>query len=181
MVKAFASTGLAFLMAISALDVCGRHVFGPLFDWVVSALNQEWFVGLILATVLGMSFLTEGLGLSNILGSFVLGMILTTSRHKEKIEAELLPLRGVLVELFFFSVGFKINLALITLKFGLVSSIVLGIMAQKGAIITCLCRLFDLTLAESQRADIGIRLRGVPHGVFPRHTGRGDDKTDAGR
>jgi CPA2 family monovalent cation:H+ antiporter-2 len=65
--KAFASTGVAFLMAISALGVCGRHVFGPLFDWVMSALNQESFVGLILATVLWMSFLTEGLGLSNTL------------------------------------------------------------------------------------------------------------------
>jgi Kef-type K+ transport system membrane component KefB len=59
----------------------------------------------------------------------------------------------VLVGLFFFSVGFEIDLALITSKFGLVSSITLGIiMALKGAIITCLCRLFGLTLAESQRA-----------------------------
>jgi Kef-type K+ transport system membrane component KefB len=151
--KAFASARVAFLMAISALGMCGRHVFGPLFDWVVSASNQESFVGLILATVLGMSFLTEGLGLSNTLGSFALGMILATSRHKEKIEAELSPFRGMLVGLFFFSVGFEIDLALITSKFGLVSSITLGIiMALKGAIITCLCRLFGLTLAESQRA-----------------------------
>jgi CPA2 family monovalent cation:H+ antiporter-2 len=79
-------------------------------------------------------------------------MILTTSRHKEKIEAELSPFRGVLVGLFFFSIGFEINLVLIMSKFGLLSSIVLGIMALKGAIIMCLCRLFDLTLAESQRA-----------------------------
>ena len=150
--KAFASAGVAFLLAISALGVCGRYVFGPLFDWVVSASNQESFVGLVLATVLGMSFLTEGLGLSNTLGSFASGMILATSRHKEKIEAELSPFRGVLVGLFFFSVGFEIDLALITSKFGLVSSIVLGIMALKGTIITCLCRLFGLTLAESQRA-----------------------------
>ncbi len=71
-------------------------------------------MGLILATVLGMSFLTEGLALINTLGSFASAMILATSRHKEKIEAELSPLRGVLVELFFFSIGFEINLALIT-------------------------------------------------------------------
>ena len=151
--KAFASAGGAFLVAFSALGVCGRYVFGPLFDWVVSASNQESFVGLVLATVLGMSFLTEGLGISNTLGSFASGLILATSRHKEKIEAELSPFRGMLVGLFFFSVGFEIDLALITSKFGLVSSITLGIiMALKGAIITCLCRLFGLTLAESQRA-----------------------------
>ena len=152
--KAFASAGVAFLMAISALGMCGRHVFGPLFDWVVSTSNQESFVGLILMTVFGMSFLTKGLGLSNTLGSFPSGMILATSRHKEKIKAELSPFQGVLVGLFFFSIGFEIDLALITSKFGIVSSILLGIMALKvkGAIITCLCRLFDLTLAKSQRA-----------------------------
>jgi CPA2 family monovalent cation:H+ antiporter-2 len=66
-------------------------------------------------------------------------MILTTLRHREKIEAELPPFQGILVGLFFFSMGFEINLALITSKFSLVSSIVLGIMALKGTIITCLC------------------------------------------
>ena len=146
--KAFASAGVAFLMALSALGMCAKYIFDPLFDWVVLASNQEAFVG----TVLGMSFLTEGLGLSNTLGSFVSGMILATSRHKHKIEAELSVFRGILVGLFFFSVGFEIDLALITSKFGLIASIVLGIMALKGTIITCLCQLFGLTLGESTRA-----------------------------
>ena len=150
--KAFASAGVAFVMALTALAGCGKFLFDPLFDLVVSAHNQEAFVGLILATVLGMSFLTEGLGLSNTLGSFVSGMILAASKHKEKIEAEISPFRGVLVGLFFFSVGFEIDLGLITSKLGLVASIVLGIMALKGVVITGLCQLFGLTVAESLRA-----------------------------
>lgn len=150
--KAFASAGVAFVLALSALGVCGKFVFDPLFDWVVSAHNQEAFVGLVLAIVLGMSFFTEGMGLSNTLGSFVSGMILASSKHKEKIEAEISPFRGVLVGLFFFSVGFEIDLGFITSNFRLVASIVLAIMAGKGAIITALCRVFGLTLAESQRA-----------------------------
>ena len=150
--KAFASAGVAFLMAVAALGFCGKFVFDPLFDMVVSAHSQEAFVGLILCTVLGMSFLTEGLGLSNTLGSFVSGMILAASKHKEKIEAEISPFRGVLVGLFFFSVGFEIDLGLITSQFGLVASIVGGIMALKAVIITGLSRLFGLTLAQSLRA-----------------------------
>lgn len=152
--KAFASAGVAFLMAVSALGICAKFIFDPLFDLVVSAHNQEAFVGLVLGTVLGMSFLTEGLGLSNTLGSFVSGMILAASKHKEKIEAEISPFRGVLVGLFFFSVGFEIDLGLISSKFRLVASIVLGIMALKAGIITGLCRLFGLTLGESQRAGL---------------------------
>ena len=150
--KAFAKAGVAFVMALSALAGCAKFVFDPLFDMVVSAHNQEAFVGLILATVLGMSFLTEGLGLSNTLGSFVSGMILAASKHKEKIEAEISPFRGVLVGLFFFSVGFEIDLGLIGSKLGLVTSIVLGIMALKGVVITALCQLFGLTLSQSTRA-----------------------------
>eukprot|EP00804_Cyclotella_cryptica_P026648 CCRYP_019069-RA/>CCRYP_019069-RA protein AED:0.12 eAED:0.09 QI:0/-1/0/1/-1/1/1/0/474 len=150
--KAFTSAGVAFLMALSILGICAKFIFDPLFDFVVSAHNQDAFVGLILCTVLGMSFLTEGLGLSNTLGSFVSGMILAASKHKEKIEAEISPFRGVLVGLFFFSVGFEIDLGLISSKAGLVASAVLGIMALKGVIITGLCRVFGLTLAESQRA-----------------------------
>jgi CPA2 family monovalent cation:H+ antiporter-2 len=150
--KAFASAGVAFVMAVSVLGLCAKFVFDPVFDLVVSAHSQDAFVGLILCTVLGMSFLTEGLGLSNTLGSFVSGMILAASKHKEKIEAEISPFRGVLVGLFFFSVGFEIDLGLVSSKAGLVASCVLGIMALKGAIITGLCRAFGLTLAESQRA-----------------------------
>jgi len=152
--KAFAKAGVAFVMALSALGVCAKFIFDPLFDLVVSSQNQEAFVGLILSTVLGMSFFTEGLGLSNTLGSFVSGMILAASKHKEKIEAEISPFRGVLVGIFFFSVGFEIDLGLITSKFGLVASIVLGIMALKATIITGLCQLFGLTLGESLRAGL---------------------------
>lgn len=154
MAKAFASAGVAFFMALAALGVFGKYIFDPLFDFVISAHNQEAFVGLILSTVLGMSFLTEGLGLSNTLGSFVSGMILAANKHKEKIEAEISPFRGVLVGLFFFSVGFEIDISLIQSKFGLVSGLVLGILALKASIITVLCRIFGLTLAESERAGL---------------------------
>ncbi|KAL7473169.1 hypothetical protein ACHAXS_013567 [Conticribra weissflogii] len=150
--KAFASAGVAFVMALMALGVCGKFIFDPLFDAVVSAHSQEAFVGLILCTVLGVSFLTEGLGLSNTLGPFVSGMILAASKHKEKIEAEISPFRGVLVGLFFFSVGFEIDLGLITSQFGKIASVVVGIMALKAVIIMALCRLFGLTLNGSVRA-----------------------------
>jgi CPA2 family monovalent cation:H+ antiporter-2 len=68
--EAFRSAGVAFLLAIATLGECGWYVFDPLFDWVMGASSQEAFVGLVLATVLRMSFLTVGLGLSNTLGSF---------------------------------------------------------------------------------------------------------------
>jgi CPA2 family monovalent cation:H+ antiporter-2 len=70
--EAFQSAGVAFLLAIATLGACRQYIFDPLFDWVMGASSQEAFVGLVLATVLKMSFLTVGLGLSNTLGSFAL-------------------------------------------------------------------------------------------------------------
>ena len=105
--KAFASVVVTPLLAIAALGACAKFVSDPLSDVVVKGLV---FIGLILSTVLGMLFLTEVLGLSNTLGAFVSGMILGSSQHKEEIEAQVSPFRVVMVGLFFFSVGFEIDL-----------------------------------------------------------------------
>jgi Kef-type K+ transport system membrane component KefB len=79
------------------------------------------------------SFLTEGLGLSNTLGAFLAGVLLADTKHRHHIETEMNPIRGILVGIFFFSVGFEIDLNLIKNKFPLVASIVLGITALKTA------------------------------------------------
>lgn len=105
--KAFASVVVAPLLAIAALGACSKFVSNPLSKMVVKGLV---FIGLILSTVLGMLFLAEVLRPRNMLGAFVLGMILIALQHKEKIKAEVSPLCGMFVGLFFFSVGLKIDL-----------------------------------------------------------------------
>ena len=60
----------------------------------------------MIPTVLGMSFLTEGLGLSNTLGAVLSGMLLIADmKHRHHVEVEALPFRVLLVGLFFFTVG----------------------------------------------------------------------------
>ncbi len=141
-------------MALTTIAVCGKFLLNPLFDAVAKTESQEAFIGAILTTVLGFSFLTEGLGLSNTLGAFLAGVLLSESKYNHKIEKEISPFRGILVGLFFFTVGFEIDLNLIASKFGLVSSVVLGLMALKTVITTAICMAFGQGLPTAQRVGL---------------------------
>jgi CPA2 family monovalent cation:H+ antiporter-2 len=151
---AIASALVRVSMALAAIALAGKFLLNPLFDAVANAGSQEAFVGCILATVLGMSFLTEGLGLSNTLGAFLAGVLLADTKHRHHIEKEMNPIRGILVGIFFFSVGFEIDLNLIKNKFPLVASIVLGITALKAALATGACLAFDVEMPTAQRIGL---------------------------
>ena len=81
-------------------------------------------------------------------------MLLSESKHVHKIEKEVSPFRGILVGLFFFSVGFEIDLKLIGSQAPLVLSIVAGIVALKAVIATALCMAFGMKKATAQRVGL---------------------------
>jgi len=143
------------VMAVVSISLIGKFALGPVFGFVEGDKDhQDSMVGLILATVMGFSFLTEGLGLSNTLGAFLAGVLLSDTPYRHEIEREISPFRGILVGLFFFSVGFEIDFQLIVSKFGLVSSLVVGLMALKTAIAAGACRAFGLDMPTSQRIGL---------------------------
>ncbi|KAG7360483.1 glutathione-regulated potassium-efflux system protein [Nitzschia inconspicua] len=152
--KALGSAGIKAAIALSTIAVIGKFLLKPFFDTVSNAKSQEAFVGAILATVLGMSFLTEGLGLSNTLGAFLAGVLLSETKYRHDIEHEIAPFRGILVGLFFFTVGFEIDLDLITSKPGLVASIVLGIASLKTIIAAGVALFFGLNKGTAARVGL---------------------------
>jgi Kef-type K+ transport system membrane component KefB len=152
--SALGSAGVKAALALGTIAVIGKFLLKPFFDMVAKAKSQEAFVGAILASVLGMSFLTEGLGLSNTLGAFLAGVLLSETQYRHEIEKEIAPFRGILVGLFFFSVGFEIDLDLISSKPGLVASIVLGIASLKAVIASALSLMFGLSKGTSSRVGL---------------------------
>ena len=152
-----AAVGSAVLkasMALGFIAFAGRVILNPFFKTVAAAQSQEAFLGLILLTVLSMSFLTEGLGLSNTLGAFLAGVLLSETKYRYQVEADIAPFRGVLLGLFFVTVGFEIDVGLIASNLPLVGSIVLGIMAIKAIIATSLSLAFGLSLSTSQQTGL---------------------------
>lgn len=152
--EALGSASVQAIIALATIGLIGKFAINPFFDAVSKSKSQEAFVGAILSTVLGMSFLTEGLGLSNTLGAFLAGVLLSDTPFRHQVETEIAPFRGILVGLFFFTVGFEIDLNFIVSNIGLVSSIVGGIIALKAVIATFLCMAFGLKLSTAQQCGL---------------------------
>lgn len=141
-------------MALSCIGVLGKKVLPPFLDLVSGSGSQESMIGGILSIVLGFSFLTEGLGLSNTLGAFLSGMLIAETKHRHHVEKEASPFRGILVGLFFFTVGFEIDLQLIFNNPLQILSTVVGILTLKTLITTVVCRCFDLPMGIAQRVGL---------------------------
>lgn len=152
--QAVAKASLQAVLALSTLGAAGAWLLQPLLRFVAASHSQDALVGTVLALVLACSFLTEGLGLSNTLGAFLAGVLLgeTTSRHD--IEREIAPFRGVLVGLFFFTVGFEIDLPLMAQSPTLVAGLVLGLMAVKATIATGLAWATGASLGLAQHVGL---------------------------
>lgn len=148
---ALSSAGVQASIALGIIALAGKFLLKPFFDTVAKAESQETFVGAILFTVLGMSFLTAGLGLSNTLGAFLAGVLLAETKYRHEVEKEIAPFRGILVGLFFFTVGFEIDLQLILSKAGLITSVVLGIVGLKTLIAASVALAFGLSKGTAQR------------------------------
>eukprot|EP00957_Ditylum_brightwellii_P065834 4993315-Ditylum_brightwellii.AAC.1 len=142
------------VMAVSVIALAGKYVLNPVFDTVADANHQESFLGVTLLTVLSMSFLTEGLGLSNTLGAFLAGVLLADTKHRHAIEKEMNPVRGILVGLFFFTVGFEIDLNLISTKTVQVVATVLGIAVMKAMLASAACLAFDVESGTAKRVGL---------------------------
>lgn len=141
-------------IALGSIAFAGRVVLDPFFKLVAQAQSQEAFLGVILLTVLSMSFMTEGLGLSNTLGAFLAGVLLSETKYRFQVEADIAPFRGILLGLFFVTVGFEIDIHLIASNFPLVGSLVLGILFLKTAITTALSLAFGLSLSTSSQTGL---------------------------
>jgi len=148
--KAVSNACLKAIIALSTIFGMGRFLVQPFFRIVAGAKSQEAFLGCILVTVLGMSFLTEGLGLSNTLGAFLAGVLLSETKYRYQIEADIVPFRAILLGFFFMTVGFEIDLGIIASNKLLVSSLVFSILSIKTLVTTLLSyKVFNLSLSTS--------------------------------
>eukprot|EP00592_Proboscia_alata_P000398 CAMPEP_0194368440 /NCGR_PEP_ID=MMETSP0174-20130528/16701_1 /TAXON_ID=216777 /ORGANISM="Proboscia alata, Strain PI-D3" /LENGTH=885 /DNA_ID=CAMNT_0039144829 /DNA_START=290 /DNA_END=2947 /DNA_ORIENTATION=+ len=141
-------------MSFAGIAFAGRVLLNPLYSIVAGAKSQEAFLGVTLLTVLSMSFLTEGLGLSNTLGAFLAGVLLSETKYRYQVEADIAPFRGILLGLFFVTVGFEIDCHLIANNFPVVAGLVTGIMLIKTVITTALSLAFGLSFPNAIQSGL---------------------------
>lgn len=143
MVPMLAGTGGGFsllgvlkvLGTFAAMVVASRFVLRPALKAIASLHVPELFTASALLVVVGTALVMELIGLSATLGAFLAGVLLADSEYRHELEADIAPFKGLLLGLFFMSVGMSVNLSLAAQKPFIVLGLVLGLVAVKAAVL----------------------------------------------
>lgn len=145
------SVGAALLLALGkamlvivAIYVVGRLLLRPLLLMVAHARNSEMFMAATLLTVLGASAITGATGLSMALGAFLAGLLLSETEFRHEIEVDIEPFKGLLLGLFFMSVGMGIDYRVVGEQLPWIAASVAGLFVVKSLITAALCLAFGL-------------------------------------
>jgi monovalent cation:proton antiporter-2 (CPA2) family protein len=137
------------VVAVVALIVgAGRFLLRPFFRYIAGTKLREMFTATALFLVIGIALLMKKLGLSPALGTFIAGVVLAESEYRVQLEADIEPFKGLLLGLFFISVGASIDLSLVARQPGAIGLIVAGLLLLKFAVLFLLSRVFRLKAGE---------------------------------
>lgn len=150
--------------AILVVVVVGRFLLNPFFRLLASTGSREVMTAAALLVVLGAALLVQAAGMSMALGAFLAGVLLAESNFRHELEADIEPFRGILLALFFMSVGMSIDMRVVSTHVGLILAAAAGIAALKAAIVWLLFRATCPGSAEALRA--GILLTGASEFAF---------------
>jgi CPA2 family monovalent cation:H+ antiporter-2 len=104
-----ASALLQAAVAIIVIVVFGRVLLRPLFRLVATARSNELFIAAVLFVIIAAGMIADQAGLSMALGAFVAGLLLAETEYRKAIEATVAPFKGLLLGIFFFTVGMNID------------------------------------------------------------------------
>lgn len=152
--RALTLAGMKALVTLSAMSAAGRGLLNPIFYFVSKSDSQEAFLSIILSTVLLMSFVTKGVGLSDTLGAFLAGLLLSETKFRYQIESDIAPFRGLLLGIFFITVGFSIDISLIFREAPTIIAMLLSLIVGKASIITALSMIFGMSFAQAQQCGL---------------------------
>jgi monovalent cation:proton antiporter-2 (CPA2) family protein len=143
--QAFAA--LAFVIS------AGHYALNPLFRLLARSGAREVLTAAALFIVLGAAVLMQAVGMSMALGAFLAGLLLSESNFRHQLEADIEPFRGLLMGLFFISVGMSVDVHLVGARIGLLAGAAFVILVAKMAIVFILFRLTGSSARDSLSAS----------------------------
>ena len=149
-----ARTFLKALGAIVSLILIGKIVLRPLLSLIANTKSHELFIATTLLLALGASFMTEAAGLSLALGGFIAGLVLAETQFQKQVEVDIAPFKGILMGLFFMTVGMGFDVNELIRKLPEVLAYSAALIFLKAAIIFLICKVFKFGLSTSSRTGI---------------------------
>ncbi|MBW4934952.1 monovalent cation:proton antiporter-2 (CPA2) family protein [Marinobacter sp. F4206] len=171
---------LVVIGAVALVIVGGFYLSRPMFRYVVQSGLREVFTAMALMLVIGIAALMSLVNLSPALGAFLAGVVLANSEFRHELEANIEPFKGLLLGLFFITVGAGINFEVLVAQWGTIVSLGVAVIAVKALILLVLALLFGIhgsngwlfTLGLAQAGEFGFVLLtySVQNAVIPVET-----------
>jgi CPA2 family monovalent cation:H+ antiporter-2/glutathione-regulated potassium-efflux system protein KefB len=137
------------LACIAGLIAAGRWLLNPMFRILANAHARELLTAAALLVVLGAALAMQAGGLSMAMGAFLAGVMLSESTYRHQLEADVEPFRGILLGLFFMSVGMALDLRVVWDNIGLIFASVIPLMVLKMLGIYAVARIGKASHAEA--------------------------------
>ena len=163
--------------AIGAVIAGGSYLTRPIFRFIAIAKLRELFVATALMMVIGIALLMTYVGLSPALGTFLAGVVLANSEYRHELESDIDPFKGLLLGLFFMTVGASIDFALLFDNIFTLLGLTLGLIVIKAVVLYCLAFTFRIRGADRWLVALGLAQAGefgfvlisftVSNGVIP--------------
>jgi CPA2 family monovalent cation:H+ antiporter-2/glutathione-regulated potassium-efflux system ancillary protein KefC len=136
------------LLAVFSIFLLGKFASRPVFRAIASTGVREIFVATALALVVGISLLMLAVGLSPALGTFLAGVVLADSEYRHELESDIEPFKGLLLGIFFISIGASLNFTLITDNIALISTLTIGLIGIKWLVLMVTGVIFKIAKRE---------------------------------
>jgi monovalent cation:proton antiporter-2 (CPA2) family protein len=135
---------LMVLGAVAAIVLAGRFLIRHVFRFIAETGLREIFTAAALLLVISITLAMQAVGLSPALGTFLGGVVLADNEYRHEIETDVEPFKGLLLGLFFITVGASIDFALILDRPGLMAGLVAGLVAVKITVLFVLGKVFGM-------------------------------------
>lgn len=146
--------------AIAFVVVGGNYLTRPIFRFIAVARLRELFTATALLLVIAIALLMVVVGLSPALGTFLAGVVLANSEYRHELESDIDPFKGLLLGVFFITVGAAIEFDLLFNNLGQFIGLTIGMMALKAAVLYGLSRIFNISGADRWLFTLGLAQAG---------------------
>ncbi|MBN8032577.1 monovalent cation:proton antiporter-2 (CPA2) family protein [Vibrio vulnificus] len=136
--------GIVITLSIGVVIVGGHYLSRPIFRYVADSGLREIFTAAALMLVIGIAALMSLVGLSPALGTFLAGVMLANSEFRHELESNIEPFKGLLLGLFFITVGAGIDFTILFNKFGTIIGLTLAVMFLKVLVLLALSFIFRI-------------------------------------
>jgi monovalent cation:proton antiporter-2 (CPA2) family protein len=151
---------IVVLAAIAIVVFGGHYLSRPLFKFVAMSRLREVFTAATLMLVIGIAALMSLVGLSPALGTFIAGVVLANSEFRHELESNIEPFKGLLLGLFFITVGAGINFEVLASSWVMVALLTLTVITVKAAIIYSLVKSFGICRGDRWLVSLGLAQAG---------------------